>query len=216
MTPLTNTLPAFQLLDRGEIRSVRATVLAPKATEQDFRENLDLMFEKRSVRIFGAASEEAPEINITFEDSYHEKRCYLLLVATTSTGLKLGRDWLYDGGVSTGNAGRIIPKIVKKVSDDLIAEIEHGGCVDEWMRDQLVVFQALAEGSSYVDGGRTEGDRTTPSLHAQTAMWVTEKILGVSYDEGGGCEGIAFRPGGEQSGVEEELVEEVGKLQLSE
>ena len=216
MTPLTNTLPAFQLLDRGEIRSVRATVLAPKATEQDFRENLDLMFEKRSVRIFGAASEEAPEINITFEDSYHEKRCYLLLVATTSTGLKLGRDWLYDGGVSTGNAGRIIPKIVKKVSDDLIAEIEHGGCVDEWMRDQLVVFQALAEGSSYVDGGRTEGDRTTPSLHAQTAMWVTEKILGVSYDEGGGCEGIAFRPGGEQSGVEEELVEEVGQLQLSE
>lgn len=214
MTPLTDTLPAFQLMDRGNIRSVRATVLAPKATEQDFRENLDLMFEKRSVRIFGVTSDEAPETNITFEDSHHEKRYYLLLVATTSTGIKIGRDWLYDGGAYAGNAGRIISKIVKKVSDDLIAEIEHGGCVDEWMRDQLVVFQALAKGSSYVDGGRTEGRKMRPSLHAQTAMWVAEKILGVNFDEGGGCEGIAFRPRGEQSSVEEELIEEVGKLQL--
>lgn len=211
ITPLKIALPAFQLTDRGSIQSVRATIIAPKDTEQDFRDNLDLMFEKRHLRIFGNTGDS--DINITFEDSHHEKRYYLLFVATTSTGLKLGRDWLYDGGVRTGNAGRIVPNIVKKVSNDLIAEIEHGGCVDEWMRDQLVVFQALADGKSFVEGGHRDGKKVEPSMHAKTGMWVTEKIAGVRFDEDGWCEGLAYGPGGEQ--IEEELATEVKKLELS-
>lgn len=213
INPFKTTLSAFQLSNRGSINSVRATVIAPKSSEQDFRDNLDLMFEKRLSRIFGNA--ENPDVDVTFVDSHHEKRFYLLLVATSSTGVKLGRDWLYDGGVRAGNASRIVPNIVKKVSDDLITEIEHGGCVDEWMRDQLVVFQALAEGRSCVDGGRREGKMVEPSLHAQTAMWVAERIVGTVFDEGGGCEGMAFTPEGEQGNVEEELAEGMGRLEVS-
>jgi RNA 3'-terminal phosphate cyclase (ATP) len=173
------------------------------------------MFEKRLSPIFGDTK--APEIDVTFEDSHHEKRYYLLFVATTSTGLKLGRDWLYDGGVRLGNAGRIVPNMVKRVSDELITEIEHGGCVDEWMRDQLVVFQTLARGRSHVYGGSREGKRVEPSLHAQTAMWVAERIVGVGFDHEGGCMGIGFCPGeGNRSTKEEGLTEEVGKLRVSE
>ena len=213
VTPLTGTPPAFSLRDRGDVISVRATVLAPRDTEQDFRDNLDLMFEKRQSRIFGVASD--PQIDIAFEPSHHEKRYYLLLVATTSTGMKFGRDWLYDGGVRAGKTSQIVPNIVRKVSDDLIAEIEHGGCVDEWMRDQLVVFQALAEGASHVDGGRRDGRALEASLHARTGMWVAEKVLGVRFGDEGGCEGVGFVP--ESGGWrEEELVTEaVETLQLS-
>ena len=60
--------------------------------------------------------------------------------------MKLGRDWLYDRGVRPGKEAQIVSSIIKTVSDTLFAEIEHGGCVDEFLRDQLVVYQALAEG----------------------------------------------------------------------
>ena len=211
ITPLTTTLPAFQLTDRGTVTYVQATVIAPKDAEQDFRDNLHLMFEKRLSRIFGDTKH--PEVDITFENSCHEKRYYLLLVATTSTGLKLGRDWLYDGGVRAGKTGQIVPNIVRKVSDDLIAEMEHGGCVDEWMRDQLVVFQALAKGKSCVDGGRREGKMVQPSLHAKTAMWVAERIAGVCFGEEGGCEGMGFCPGNGEDGTGD-LVEGVERLEV--
>ncbi|KAI4932161.1 uncharacterized protein J4E92_004060 [Alternaria infectoria] len=195
ISPLKERLSAFQLLDRGETVSVTATIIAPKDTERQFRKELDVMFERRQSRFFGYAGDHDDRVDITFEDSYHDKRYYLLLVATTSTGMKLGRDWLYDRGFRAGKLEQIIPTIVKKISDDLLAEIEHGGCVDEYLRDQLVVFQALAKGRSQVYGGKSDGESVKPSLHAKTAQWVAKEMLCVEFDDEGGCEGIGFLPG---------------------
>ncbi|KAH6864939.1 RNA 3'-terminal phosphate cyclase domain-containing protein [Alternaria rosae] len=188
-------LPAFQLLDRGDVVSVKATIIAPKDTERHFREELDVMFERRQSRFFRYAGDHDDRVETTFEDSHHDKRYYLLLVATTSTGMKLGRDWLYDRGVRAGKLEKIIPTIVKKVSDDLLAEIEHGGCVDEYLRDQLIVYQALANGRSQVYGGKGKDASVEPSLHAKTAQWVAKGILGVEFDGEGGCEGVGYLPG---------------------
>jgi hypothetical protein len=94
----------------GNVRTITATIIAPKDTEQVFRDELDIMFERRGPR-FGNGS----ETRVTFEDSRHDKRYYLLLVATTSTGMKLGRDWLYDRGVRPGKLEQIAPTMVKKV-----------------------------------------------------------------------------------------------------
>ncbi|KAJ4374988.1 hypothetical protein N0V83_002067 [Neocucurbitaria cava] len=214
ITPVTTKLPAFQLLDRGSIRSVKATILAPKNTEQLFRDELNVMFERRESRIFGTTSIKDPEIDITFEDSHHDKRYYLLLVATTTTGIKLGRDWLYDQGVRAGKLEKIVPTVVKKVSDDLLAEVEHGGCVDEFLRDQLVVFQALAEGRSQVYGGKRKDVLVEPSLHAKTAQWVAQRIVGVEFDAEGGCEGIAFCPG--ETDEDGDLADSMVQLELTE
>lgn len=218
LTPLMRPLPAFQLLDRGDIKNVRATIIAPKDTEQRFRDELDVMFERREARIFGARDAEA---DVTFEDSMHEKRYYLLLVATTTTGIRLGRDWLYDHGVKAGKTDTVISSIVRKVSDDLIEEIEHGGCVDENMRDQLVVFQALAVGRSTVYGGKREEVAVEPSLHAKTAHWVAKEVIDVHFDEYGGCEGIGFgtpheNTGTTQSVIDETLAEGLEKLEVVE
>jgi len=214
ITPLARQLPAFQLTERGDIKHVKAIVIAPRETEQHFHDELQLMFEKREDRFFSTHT--TPDINITFEKSHHDKQYYLFLVATTTTGIKLGRDWLYDQAIRPGKTERIVPTMVKKVSDDLLGEIDHGGCVDEYMRDQLVVFQALAEGKSQVDGGKTEdGEAVVPSLHVRTAMWVAEKMLGVGFDDGG-VVGIGFQPGGggDEGGVAE-LTEELNTLDVS-
>ncbi|OAL00946.1 RNA 3'-terminal phosphate cyclase [Phaeosphaeriaceae sp. SRC1lsM3a] len=193
ITPLRTRLSSFTLTSRGSISHIKAIVIAPRESEQHFRDELGFMFEKRESRFFSDNStsiSSATTTEITFEPSHHEKRYYLLLVATSSNGIKLGRDWLYDHAIRPGKTERIVPTMVKLVSDELLAEIEHGGCVDEFMRDQVVVYQALAEGRSEVDGGRSgEGERkkvVEPSLHARTAMWVVKEMLGTEFD-GEGC-----------------------------
>jgi RNA 3'-terminal phosphate cyclase (ATP) len=195
ISPLRTSLCAFQLTHRGDVAHVKAIIVAPRATEPYFRDELALMFEKRESRIFGPNTSSA-EIEITFEDSHHDKRYYLLLVATSTNGIKLGCDWLYDQAVRPGRTERIVPTMVKRVSDDLLSEIEHGGCVDEFLRDQLVVFQALAEGKSTVFSGTRRDGPVKPSLHALTAIWVAKEVIGVEFDDEGTCDGIGFSPGG--------------------
>lgn len=209
LTPLRKKLPAFQLTVRGEVESIKATVIAPKDYEQQIFDELDVMFEKRHTMFFGTRD---PHIEMTFEDSRHETRFYLLLVATTTTGVKLGRDWLYDRGARAGKMDNVIASLVRQVSLDLIAEIQHGGCVDEYLRDQLVVFQALAEGRSRVYGGKREGVEVQPSLHAETANWVAKEVVGVDFDREGTCEGIGFAVGEE---AEPELIEGMEELKVS-
>jgi RNA 3'-terminal phosphate cyclase (ATP) len=211
--PLTTSLPTFHLTHRGSIAHVKALVIAPEDAEQDFRDQLTLMFEKREARFFGSndAISESRLIDVVFEHSHHEKRYYLLLIATSSTGIKLGRDWLYDQAVRPGKTERIVPTMVKKVSDDLLGEIEHGGCVEEYARDQLVVFQALAMGRSRVFGGKKGEKVVEPSLHARTAMWVCKEMLGVDFDQEGECEGIGITP----CGTVEKLANKVDELEMA-
>ena len=175
------------------------------------------MFERRQVRFVEDKGDFNDSVQITFENSHHDKRYYLLLVATTSTGMKLGRDWLYDRGFRAGKLEQIIPTIVKKVSDDLLAEIEHGGCVDEYLRDQLVVYQALAEGRSQVYGGQRKDVLVKPSLHAKTAQWVAKEILGVEFDDDGGCEGVGYLPSdlGKNDVVGDDVVNDLEKMKIS-
>lgn len=53
--------------------------------------------------------------------------------------------------------------IARKVSKELYAEVSSGGVVDEFLQDQLVIFQALAEGrSSFPRGGGSVGDGGNP------------------------------------------------------
>ncbi|KAF2104129.1 RNA 3'-terminal phosphate cyclase [Rhizodiscina lignyota] len=195
ITPLAKgkTLSAFQLKDRGKIVSLEAVVLAPRTAEKELLKELE-----RTV------GDEFPGIplQIEYEDSLHPKRLYLLLVATCENGYKLGRDWLYgaegDFKIKKKAGSSVSPAIaaeqlVKHVVRDISAEIAHGGCVDEHMRDQMAVFQALAEGKSVVDGGRDEdGGRVKASLHARTVQWVAGEVVGVDFDKEGSCNGVGF------------------------
>ena len=88
------------------------------------------------------------------------------------------------------NLDKTLHRLVTKVMRDLEHELAHGGCVDEHMQDQLVVFQALAEGESHILGGKA-------SLHTRTAQWVVETMLGPRFDREK-CQGIGFMSGQRQ------------------
>lgn len=186
-------------------------------------------------------------LTIDVEDSRHSKRMYFLLVATCSHSpspplspppstadnttpaakpFRLGRDWLYDRKLPQ-HPDRIshnpaVGTLLHTVCADLSCEIGSGACVDEHMRDQLVVFQALAQGRSVISSG--EGREA--SLHARTAEWVAQQMLGrgdagegggekgVQFDGKGGCTGVGFgaRSGGEDG--TSSLGAEMARLEL--
>ena len=184
ITPLSpgSTLSSFSFTNRGEVTRFYVSILAPDAASQR-------SIKQKSIK---EILKRYPEAEIDFpvdEDSRHPKRLYLHVVAETSEGFRLGRDWMYDRKATASTAQQKSEQLVEKVLDDLDKELAQGGCVDEYMQDQLVVFQALAKGQAKVDCGNGR----EPSLHTQTARWVAEQVLGMKFGENGVCDGQAFR-----------------------
>ncbi|KAI9731845.1 MAG: hypothetical protein M1818_007710 [Claussenomyces sp. TS43310] len=141
------------------------------------------------------------------DDSRHPARVYTLLVAHMSSGFRLGRDWLYDRSTKNKSAEQLATEIARKIVLDLRSEIRKGGCMDEYLQDQLVIFQALADGRSTVcnsaedlNGTKERLERTEipfgiGSLHTMTARWVVSQMLpGMKwFNKGTICEGIGWR-----------------------
>ena len=126
------------------------------------------------------------------EDSGDPRRMYVLLVAQLDSGWRIGRDWLFDGKLKNNGAMVIAEQMAEKVVADLSAEIKSGGCVDEFMQDQLVIFQALATGKSEVDAGIGRGEG---SEHTRTVKWVVEQMLGKEMFAGGMVDGCGLLVG---------------------
>ena len=177
-------LPTFSFHKRGELAKAHVSVLAPDATARNS------IRDKVTAQLLA----HSPDIEILFpvdENSGSEKRFYLLVVAETSNNYRLGRDWLFDEKARSLSTEQICKKLVSKVIKDLKMELKHGGCVDEYMQDQLVVFQALAAGEAEVDCAINR----KASLHTKTARWVAEQVVGVDFDGFGRCEGLGYAVG---------------------
>lgn len=198
-------LPSFSFTERGELAQIHVSILAPGT---NIRKNI-------KEKVIEHVLHRHPDVEILFpldEESMHPKRLYLLLVAETTSGYRLGRDWLFD---RKGDFLKVTDQLVLQVVKELDEELAHGGCVDEYLQDQLVVFQALAQGKSLVDFGM----ETKPSLHTQTVRWVGQEILDLNFDNEGTCEGISFRSGErycERQVLEPDtkLVKELGNMNL--
>ncbi|TGO17812.1 hypothetical protein BTUL_0014g00050 [Botrytis tulipae] len=98
---------------------------------------------------------------------------------------------------------KIWARLTGKVVEDLDSEFKSGGLVDEYLRDQLVIFQALADGRSTILGHKLSSDpKSRPdrtdepfgdgSNHTTTARWVASQMLPLLkwYDNGQTCEGV--------------------------
>ncbi|TDZ74857.1 RNA 3'-terminal phosphate cyclase [Colletotrichum trifolii] len=170
-----------------------------------------------------------PGAEISFElveDSGHAARIYVLLVARSASGrLRWGRDVLMSppkkGNGKNGKKGEdVLSSVIsQRVVGELVREVTmRGSTCDEYLQDQLVIFQVLAEGRTSFPGGsdvdvddatvlqqdvaklelgeRMRRDRTDKpigdgSMHSQTAKWVASQILpGVEwYNKGAICQG---------------------------
>jgi RNA 3'-terminal phosphate cyclase (ATP) len=185
--------------DRGTISKIDASIIVPRDLLDPLKRSLqfevDLVF---------------PGIELNFvvvDDSRHRARMYTLLVAHTTTGLRFGRDWLYDKKSKDKTLDELGTEIAQKVVDELDAEIRKGGTADEYLQDQLIVFQALAKGKSSIpgsaqalDSNKERVDQTDEpfgdgSTHTTTARWVTSQLLPHTkwIDNGRICEGVGWK-----------------------
>lgn len=140
------------------------------------------------------------------EDSGDQARLYILLVAHSPSNIRWNRDILTSFPKKAKSADTVLQQIASKLCRGLDEEVSLASEVDEFLQDQLICFQAIAEGySSFLrteepmsEAGLTEASanwealtkgtgsvrmdkRLQPfghgSLHAQTARWVAAEML---------------------------------------
>ncbi|KAK8219655.1 hypothetical protein M8818_000629 [Zalaria obscura] len=161
--------------------------------------------------------EDTKTLNFRFDATPAASTFYLLLVATLPHGgkhIKLGCDCLWEKKVT--DIMQKADQVAKAVTQRLAAEVKSRACVDEHMRNQLVVFQALAEGRSHIYAGESaDGEAREASLHTQTAEWVAAEFLGVEFGNGTG-NGIGYVRARSSSVNEEEdmLVQKLDRVEL--
>lgn len=140
-------------------------------------------------------------INIhTSERTHHRTLIYVLLVGHTTTGFRIGRDFLLSDAKDPRPKSKKCDKdshqhaLVKNLIESCVADFEnelwnqydwfdrrHQPCVDEYMRDQLVIFEALGrlypseEEEKDEDEDSLEDERYW-SLHTKTARWVCKEF----------------------------------------
>ncbi|KAM4720706.1 RNA 3'-terminal phosphate cyclase isoform 1-T2 [Rhinophrynus dorsalis] len=91
----------------------------------------------------------------------------IIIVAETSTGC------IYAGS-ALGKRGVTADRVGMEAAEILLRNLRHGGCVDEYLQDQLIIFMALADGVSRL--------RTGPlTLHTQTAIHFAEQLTKAKF-----------------------------------
>lgn len=211
---------------RGTITKIDITVLAPddevswsttqpskddKLTTRKFIEQETVITLQNNLKhlpphIINLGNTQSPiPINIhTSERSYHQTHIYILLVGYTTTGFRIGHDFLLADAKDPRPKKKKQDKdshqhaLVRNLIESCVANFEnelwnqaydqydlferrHQPCVDEYMRDQLVIFEALGRLYPSGDDENVEEEESLEderywSLHTKTARWVCKEF----------------------------------------
>ncbi|XP_072024002.1 RNA 3'-terminal phosphate cyclase-like [Amphiura filiformis] len=91
----------------------------------------------------------------------------IIVIAETSTGCLLA-------GSSLGKRGVQAEEVGRQAAQMLLDSLQHGGCVDEHLQDQLIIFMALASGVSKIRCGPI-------TLHTETAIHVAKQLTEATF-----------------------------------
>lgn len=177
-------LPPIRMLEKGVVVQIVANLFGYGNAAQNFvdlvKETVEASFHDRAI-----------EFVCTIEgmETKAKLACGLFLYAKTSTGCIFG-------GSSLGNAHIKPEELASLAVQDLLNQLAHGGCTDEHIQDQLIIFMALADGVSEIMTGPL-------TLHTETAIHFAHhmtkaKITVVPIAASGRnvirCEGMGYSP----------------------
>ncbi|KAL1730111.1 RNA 3'-terminal phosphate cyclase domain-containing protein [Schizophyllum commune] len=80
------------------------------------------------------------------------------------------------GGSAVGKKGVSAASKGEEAAKELLKALDNGGCVDEWLQDQVIIFMALADGESALNVGKDD-----LTLHTRTAIWVAEQLTDAKF-----------------------------------
>ncbi|XP_076028064.1 RNA 3'-terminal phosphate cyclase [Genypterus blacodes] len=77
-------------------------------------------------------------------------------------------------GSALGKKGVYADRVGIEAAEMLLRNIRQNGCVDEFLQDQLIIFMALAKGTSRIRTGAV-------TLHTQTAIHIAEQLTQAKF-----------------------------------
>jgi RNA 3'-terminal phosphate cyclase (ATP) len=177
--PAREALAPLALLEPGSVREVRGVAFASHLAERRVCERMARTCEEAL-----AAQGLSSEIERVDDREALHAGASLAVWSATSSGARLGAD-------RAGAPRRTSEAIGRFVAKSLLDDLAAGASVDRHAADQLVLFAALARGTTrYVVPRATE--------HLETNLWLAERFGARAFLAGQRVEveGLARRPGG--------------------
>jgi RNA 3'-terminal phosphate cyclase (ATP) len=168
----TQKLRPMHRVDRGHVVSVFVRAFHAGSIPQPFAQEMADRARDYVQRHLASAgdADTTPQwrVEVASESRAVGTACGILLVATTSTGCVLGGSALGHPKQSAQETGHLAAR-------ELCSALDDGGCVDDWLQDQLILYMALADGASTLLTGSL-------TLHTRTAIWVAEELTGATFE----------------------------------
>jgi len=154
------------MIDRGKLVKITGHVVTSGAVPQKAGEKLM----KSAIAALRNAFGHIIPINVEVRRETGKDGAQIVLHAHSSTGMKISSSAL----APTRQFGQET-RVAREAVHYLVEDWNTGSCVDRYLQDQLIIFMALAKGTSYL--------RTGPvTLHTQTAIHFAKRLLGAKID----------------------------------
>ncbi|XP_054644491.1 RNA 3'-terminal phosphate cyclase [Dunckerocampus dactyliophorus] len=158
-------LQAITMLDRGNITKIHGRAYV--AGVLPFKLAKDM-----STAAVRTIRKEIKELYINIQALQEKEKAFgngngIIIIAESSTGCLFA-------GSALGKKGVYADKVGIEAAEMLLRNIRHNGCVDEFLQDQLIIFMALAKGTSRIRTGAV-------TLHTQTAIHVAEQLTQAKF-----------------------------------
>ncbi len=157
--PRRSALQALTLLEQGNLLQIRGIALASHLQKERVSERMA----EHCREILTKAGYQG-QVEVRHDHSAIQRGAALCLWAETDQGCILGSD-------QAGKRGRRSEAIAEVVCSNLLQDLHSGATTDRHLADQLILFAALAKGTTrYVIPMTTE--------HVKSNLWLVGKILG--------------------------------------
>lgn len=165
--PAGKCMPPLQLTQRGRVISVYIEAIAFGRIDVPVAERMAAAAAK-SLKKGNPDMRQLPITLKAWRPEGDGAGGSIVLVAETDTGCVFGASGLAEKGVCAEDVGRI-------AAESLLEALGTGGCVDEWMQDQLIIFMAEADGRSQMLCGEL-------TLHTRTAIAVAQQLTAARFE----------------------------------
>ena len=156
------TLRSVNLTERGDVVSIKGTVIVSGVIGMRVASEMRTHAIKE-LRALSPSIASFPESQIDVRIESNPKGragSAIVILAHTSTGCVLA-------GSALGAKGTRAAQTGKDAAGQLARQLDEGGCVDEWLQDQMIIFLALAKGRSVVRVGKV----TLHTRYVQSALF---------------------------------------------
>ncbi|MBA7703350.1 RNA 3'-terminal phosphate cyclase [subsurface metagenome] len=173
--PVGSGVKPLKLPKQGKVKEISGLALSSHLREQRvsqrMAEECQKVLAKKGYRT---------RIKTLWDETALQAGASLALWAETDSGCLLGSDQAGKRGRSSENIGRY-------VAQNLLEDLEMGATVDRYLADQLIIYAALASGT-------TEYIIPRPTEHVDANLWLVEKLGARTRLEGNNLhiEGIGY------------------------